>query len=409
MARILPPRRRSLAAICMATILLAMTPGAGSAAARKAKPQRVPQGFAGVVIDGPIWPVSPEVNLDHQLDVMVADGVESIRPQFDWASTQPYQSWSDVPADQLSQFTDVDGMPLRLGPIDQLVAACAARGLIVRPVVLDAPSWDAAPAAPGYPPAALTPASYAPYARFMAALVHRYGPRGSFWNQHRAKLPIRMWQIWNEPNIPQFWAIQPNFAPSYVQLLRAAHDAIKSADPGAKVIMAGMVNGSWTSIAQIYNVPGAHRYFDIVAAHPYTHYPAGVLTILDRVRGVMDSGGDRGKPILADEVGWNSSLGKSPQSFGVEVTEAVQASNLGTLMSLLAKARSRLTLLGFDWYDWAGIEDQGGFEFDFAGLFRLDGAQFIAKPVLAVFRRDALAQERCRQKSSVATRCRRPA
>ncbi len=390
-------------------ILLAMSPGAARGAARKAKPARVPQGFAGVVIDGPMWPVAPGINLDHELNVMVADGVESLRPQFDWANTQPYQSWSDVPADQTSQFTNVDGMPLRLGPIDQLVAACAARGLILRPVVLNAPSWDAAPPAPGYPPAAGTPESNAPFARFMAALVHRYGPRGSFWTQHGPKMPIRMWQIWNEPDIPQFWAIQPNFAPTYVQLLRAAHDAIKSADPGAKVIMAGMVNASWESIAQVYKVPGAHDFFDIVAAHPYTHYPAGVVTILNLVRGAMDSAGDRGKPILADEVGWNSSLGKSPNSFGVEVTEAVQASNLARLLSLLAQSRSRLKLLGFDWYNWVGIEDQGGFEFDFAGLFRLDGDQFIAKPVLGVFRRDALALERCRQKSSVATRCRRPA
>ena len=46
-----------------------------------------------------------------------------------------------------------------------------------------------------------------------------------------------MWQIWNEENLTYYWH-QP-FASSYISLLRAAHNAIKRADPGAKVMRRG--------------------------------------------------------------------------------------------------------------------------------------------------------------------------
>jgi len=218
-----------------------------------------------------------------------------------------------------------------------------------------------------------------------------------------------MWQIWNEPNLAPYWAIQPNFESSYVALLRAAHNAIKSADPRARVILAGMVNASWESIAQIYKVRGARRLFDVVGVHPYTHYPQGVITILTDVRQVMNAAGDTRKPIVADEVGWNSSAGKSPQHFGIETSEAGQARNLAALLPMLGQQRSRLGLLGFDYYDWAGVETPGGDEFDFAGLWRFSNSRFIRKPAFGVFHRDALALEHCRQKASVATRCIKPA
>jgi len=397
--------RKSWIAACVLVVSLA-TAGAAPARTHAHKPQRVPLGYFGAVLDGPMFPPAPGVNLAQQLSVMERSGVESIRIQIDWASIQPYPNWSAVPQDERSGFTNVDGLPLRLASIDQLATLCAQRGLSLQPNVSDAPGWDT-DSPPGV--VARTPRSYAPYGAFMKALIHRYGPRGSLWNGHVPKLPIRAWEVWNEPNLSGYWSVQPNFEPSYVALLRVAHDAIKSADPGATVILAGMVDHSWDYIAKIYQVPGARRLFDTVAVHPYTHYPAGVLTILGRVRHVMDAAGDRRKPMVADELGWNSSVGKgSPDHFGVEVTEAVQARDVAAVLPMLARQRTRLRLMGLDYYSWAEIEAPGSPEFDFAGLFRFSGGRFIAKPVFGAYRRNALAQERCRQKSSVAFRCRKP-
>ena len=180
-------------------------------------------------------------------------------------------------------------MPTRFGALDRIVAAAALRGLTVLPVVEHTPGWDALHASN----AASSPRSTAPYAAYLTALVKRYGPDGAFWATHPSlpATPIRMWQIWNEPNFTSYWSEQP-FAPGYVRLLRAAHDAIKAADPSAQVVLAGFADFSWQYLAQVYAIPGAKNLFDVVAVHPYTARPDGVIVILQRVRDVMNRAGD---------------------------------------------------------------------------------------------------------------------
>jgi hypothetical protein len=388
--------RSALLTLALAASALLALPAAGSA--------RVPSGFVGMVVDGPLYPGSdPQVDLSAQMDTMVASGVESIRIAVDWAQAQPYSSWSDVPAADASKFTDVGGIPTRFGPVDQVVALAAERGLTVLPTVLDAPAWDGAPGSS----ADLTiPRAPQPYAQFMKALVQRYGPAGSFWEDHTPAVPIQMWQVWNEPDVRYFWARQP-FERSYLQLLATAHDAIKSADPAAKVVLAGMPNFSWLYLAGIYKFPGARKLFDVVAVHPYTRRPGGVITILQRVRQVMNAAGDGRKPLVADEVSWPSSLGKTVHAVGFDfaTTEAGQAQNLNVLLPMLARARAGLQLLGFYYYTWAGLERQGQLAFDFSGLWRFQNGTFVAKPAYSVFRHWALALDGCRQKGTRATLC----
>ncbi len=174
------------------------------------------------------------------------------------------------------------------------------------------------------------------------------------------------------------------------------------------MVLAGLADSSWIDLAKIYRVKGVRSLFDVAAVHPYTARPAGVLTILDNFRRVMDQSGDRRKPMIADEVGWNSSLGRSPEHFGVETDEVGQAKKIDAVMGILTARRTRLRLLSFSIYDWAGTEQLGSYEFNFAGLFRFTGTSFIAKPAFRMFRRDALRLEGCRVKAS-ATRCARRA
>ena len=391
--------------VLISVCALLLTLATGGAAAASAPP-RVPQGFAGVAIEGPLWP-GPRAALDQQLDLMVASGVETVRPEITWAAVQPYASWSDVPADQRSRFTNVDGLPLDLADLDMLVSDSARRGIAVEPVVADAPSWDAEPPAPNS--FASTPVHYAPYGKFLQALIARYGPHGSLWNIGVPSLPIRRWQVWNEPNLSIFWANQPNYAPSYVALLKVAHDAIKRADHGATVVLAGLTNASWLAIAKILKVRGASRLFDVAAAHPYTSRPAGVLTILRYFRKALDQGGARGRPILVDEFGWNSSLSHSGDHFGFETDERHQATYIGLALREMGSNRVSLHLDGFDYYDWAGVESNGAYEFNFAGLLRYVNGVFVGKPALTTYRHYALGLERCRQKSRDARRCARHA
>lgn len=378
--------------------------------AAAASPARVPQGFVGAVLGDPVFPgMTATSAFDDQMNQMVASGVEGVRAVFDWSMAQPYAKASDVPADQQANFSadGVDSVPTDWAPLDALVAAAAKRHLPVLPVIVGAPLWDgqldkgAVLAIPRHDGA---------YANFCKALVKRYGVHGTFWRTHGPVAPITAWQIWNEPNVPAFWMPQP-FVNRYVGLLRAARTAIKSVNPHAKIVLAGLANYSWQALRQIYQIRGARNLFDIVGLHPYTKTPQGVITILTLGRQIMRRYGDESKPMLADEISWPSSLGQTPHTLGFDfaVTEAGQARNVAAALPLLAADRTKLGLLGIYYYTWASTEHRNGLAFDFAGLLKLVGDRLVRKPAFYAFRHAALGLERCRTKGSVATVCRRRA
>jgi hypothetical protein len=351
--------------------------------------------------DGPVFSVAGESK--HQLDGMVGSGVESIRAVFDWHNAQPYADWNQVPIDLVGNFHS-DLVPTSFAATDQMVYLAARRRLTVLPVVLYAPSWDSAP----HPADALAvPQSAVPYANYLGLLVRRYGPHGSFWREHSGlpKVPIRKWQIWNEPNLLNFWPAP--LVPNYVSLLRAAHSAIKQADPGAKIVLAGMPDYVWTDLALLHK-GGARGLFDAVAVHPYTKTVQGVITILELVRRVMNRAGDRRKPIILTELNWPAALHRTPFYAGFETTEAGQARKLAAVIPLLARYRRRVGLMSFYYYTWVTDDIPGGDPFQFAGLLRRNHGRLVKKPAYNAFRRAALALEGCARKAPVATRCARP-
>jgi hypothetical protein len=356
-----------------------------------------------MVVDFPTWP-NQYVDLSQQMDTMVAAGVESIRVVFDWSEAQPYGSFSRVPAADKGLFTNVGGTPTNFSSYDALVGAAAAHHITVLPVIQNAPTWDGQT----YPRALVRlPRSPGPYAAFAKALVERYGSTGSFWkaNPGLPKVPITMWQIWNEPNVPAFWPPQPYYS-RYVTLLRAAHNAIKAADRSAKVVLAGLPNFSWIDIARIDRFRGARNLYDVASVHPYTKNPQGVITILGYVRHVLDTSGGASKPILADEISWPSSLGHTSRNrYDFATTQSGQAQKVGQAIALLAKNRVRLRLGAFYYYDWAGQDRPNYSAFDFAGLFHFLNAVFTAKPVYNAFRTESLAIEGCRSKTGTASDC----
>jgi hypothetical protein len=396
----------AVAVVCVVGLAIPASASATRTAAPKAS-AAVSSGFVGMNIDGPLFPTTaPGVNIGAQMQKMVAAGVGTVRVVFDWSYAQPYGRWSEVPADIKSEFVNDNGIPTRYGDLDQLVTLAAQYGLQLMPIVLYTPGWDAAP----HPSDSFaSPQKDGPYANFLSDLVDRYGLHGTLWQTTSPVLPVRMWQIWNEPNIHVFWSKQP-FQASYIALLKAAHRAIKAIDPGAKVVLAGLPNYSWRQLATIYKVRGAKGQFDVVAVHPYTADPNGVITILGYVRNVMNAAGDERKPIIADEISWPSSLGKTGHNNGLDIatTEAGQARKIAELLPLLGADRERLNLLGFYYYTWAGRDDSDGGAFDFSGLFHYGHDAFTAKPAFDAFQKAALALEHCRRKGIVPTVCASP-
>ncbi|HKH23776.1 MAG TPA: hypothetical protein VKA88_09135, partial [Solirubrobacterales bacterium] len=97
---------------------------------------------------------------------------------------------------------------------DQLIGDAARAGIRVLPTVYSSPPWAAA--RNYYPPARRT---WRRFARFVRSAASRYGYGGIFWTEHPEipRLPVRVWQFWNEPNLQGFW--RPNLSPkSYVRV-----------------------------------------------------------------------------------------------------------------------------------------------------------------------------------------------
>lgn len=334
----------------------------------------VPDGWVGVVADGPVFDAPAleraRSSLDRELDLMTRAGVDSIRLSFYWATMQP-----DPAA------------PIDFRATDRIVAASARRRLSLLPVVLWPPDWAARH--PGE--FASPPADSQAYAAFVAALAARYGTRGTFWSERPSlpRVPLTEWQLWNEPSLTNFWLDQP-FQRDYAALVRTTRAALSHADPHARVVLAGLVHESWRALAAVYRA-GARRSFDAVALHPFTRDADGMLEIIERNRRVMARNGDSRKPIYITETSWPSSIGKVPARYGYETTERGQARQLGRGIRALAANRGRLRIERVYWYTWMTAETDWTYPFDYAGLRRLERARVVSKPALPAFRRTVRA------------------
>jgi hypothetical protein len=382
--------------LALALIVLAAAP-AGAAS----KPPKVPARFFGTVADGPLLE-NPAVDFATQLDTMVTSGVQTMRTVFNWSGAQPYESFDDVPEEDRDRFRDEGGVPTDYSAIDALVLSAAEHRIDVLPVVMIAPIWAARhPGQLNSPPS-----DPDEYAAFAGALARRYGSGGSFWVEHPevASQPIRYWQIWNEPSFRVFWSDQP-FAEDYVALLRAARIAIKGSDQGARIVLAGLPNKSWTALEKIYK-QGARRLFDVAAFHPFTAKVDGVKTILEHDRKVMKKHHDSRKPLWVTELSWTAAKGKTSVTFGNEQTEKGQAKKLHDAYTMLAKRRGKLHIGRVYWYTWLTNDRQDDYPFDWAGLQKVTPDDEVkAKPALRAYRSTALSLQRCRSKRGRADRC----
>ena len=384
-----------------ALVLLALLGVAPSAEAAKRK---VPFGFFGTYFNNVQAERISDAELDAQMATMAASGVESVRYAVTWVSMEPLQGAYNFAA------------------FDRVMAAAARHNLDVLPVVLYTPRWASsrpqndnyylyAPRNPGF------------YADFLRALVGRYGPRGTFWTASGTpRVPIRSWQLWNEPAADFFWATRP-WQRSYVRLLRAGYRAVHRADRGATVVLAslaGVTSGTpWEQLRQLYRA-GAKRYFDIVSAHFFSSAPSVSLTtrqtvdIVQLIRREMRRAHDRRKNVWFTELTWTAAKGKIPRRdlLGFETTPRGQAARLRTVFTRLARQRRRLGVGRIYWYNWASEYiptfapgGPGALTFQYAGLNKVDGAQFSPLPLLRTYARTVARFEGCR-KTSDARRCR---
>jgi hypothetical protein len=343
---------RAVAALLAAVCALCLAAPAGAA---------VPREFFGVMADGPL--LADDVDLGSETRLMARSGVGSVRVAFYWRSMQPVQ-----------------GGPIDFADTDRVVAAAARAGLRVFPVVVRAPEW----ATGGDDREGAVPEDPSTYAAFVAELVRRYGRGGSFWASAGVPVrPVGSWQVWNEPDIGRYWRGTP-WAPTYVRLLRAAAPAIKSVDPAAQVVAAGLTNKSWEDLRLLYEA-GARGFFDAAAIHPFSWRPSNVMKIVRLARRVMRREGDGRVPLVLSEFSWSSGKGKSTFNYGWETTEQGQARKIRKILPRLVRARKRQGIQAAYWYTWLSPPLGADESFSYAGLRRMRGGKPVTKPALRAF------------------------
>jgi hypothetical protein len=243
------------------------------------------------------------------------------------------------------------------GGIDRAVGLAAAKGIQPVPFVFGSPAWVADE--PTHPPIDTASQSGA-WRAFLAAAVRRYGPHGGYWKtayRHEfpgaAPLPIRAWQIWNEPNLAHYFAPRPS-AGKYARLLRISDDAIRSEDPKAKIVLAGMPgygkpDTAWKFLNKLYARHGFKRDFDAVALHPYARNIDQLKLEIKKVRSVMRKHGDARMPLWLTELGWGS---KPPDRFGLNKGLKGQKRMLSRSFKLIRDHGARWRVKRLFWFDW---------------------------------------------------------
>ncbi len=157
--------------------------------------------------------------------------------------------------------------------------------------------------------------------------------------------------------------------------MKLAHDAIKSKDAQAKIVLGGMLgNGqpfAWDFLKGLYKVPGFKNNFDVAALHPYTGYLDGFRRQILQFRGVMTNHGDSATPLWLTEFGWGS---RAPDRFGINKGLAGQAQMLRDSFEMLLAHRKAWNVQRLYWFLWRDpppLPGGGGCSFcDSAGLLR---------------------------------------
>jgi polysaccharide biosynthesis protein PslG len=305
-----------------------------------------------------------------QFRLMRRSGVESIRTTFSSEQAEPEA-----------------GRPPDFHATDRIVGLAARHGIHLLPVVVYTSFWARAVTGAG---GTSPPMRNADYVRYVEQLVRRYGPRGRFWAQHpRLKAqPIRHWQVWNEQNLARFWwrGKDPRrWAPEFLRLLNSSYDAIKRLDPEATVVLGALGNKSWLGLARLYRVKARPR-FDVAAINLYTARPGNAIRTMKIVRSVLRRQDERRTPLWLTEIIWPAAGGLPgpPMIPSWYTTTTGSARRVRRLYSLAADHRRRLRLERVYWYTWASPYS-GHDRFDYTGLVRWTGRDFIPQPALNAF------------------------
>ena len=221
----------------------------------------------------------------------------------------------------------------------------------------------------GLPPH--TQAGLQAFARFAGAAAAHFRNRGV------------LWEIWNEPNEPNFWQPQPN-ADQYAALVKAAAPAIRAADPKAP-ILAGAI--SQFALPYIETFLRHHPLGGVTAfsIHPYRDgQPESVISDYGAVRALIGRYSPEGPnpahpnpmPIVCSEWGYTTAVDQT--------SEADQGRYIVRMYLVNLLCGVNLTIF----YDWTDDGPNPGDNESRFGIVRQDLAPKPAYTAIAAFTRE---------------------
>ena len=326
------------------------------------------------------WPgLYPRERLERSLGMMADAGIAWARTNWAWKDLQP-----------------------QVGPFDythlDMVAEIAAKhGIKLLPILTAVPAWsstapDQLKAERGNlsPVDRYRPKDAADWLHYVRNVVERYDGDGV--DDAPGSPQLNDWEVWNEPNLAQFWPPSPNVA-EYLALLKSTYQAIKAANPAATVVLGGLANAGMNAdgssyLQALYDL-GGRPYFDVVSIHVYSHPSNGLAPIqqvVTSVRATMAINGDTNKPLWLTEIGWSD----APNAWGGQTVSQYD-------MALFLKAvyTSPLPADLIFWYNFRNIFPNSS---DVEHNFGLINADFSPKPAYEAYK--ALAMNCMKQDQS---------
>jgi hypothetical protein len=174
--------------------------------------------------------VNPDAaDRDQWFDATVQANADIVRIPADWRGNvgdQPPANPRD-PSDPAYNFFG----------LDQVVREAAERGLQVMFTVSAAPDWAEGPNRPADAPSGTWKPDPKAYGDYAHALATRYS--GTFPDPAAGGQPlprVNFYEVWNEPNLPQFLNPQSESPALYRELLNSLYDGVKSVHQDNRVI-----------------------------------------------------------------------------------------------------------------------------------------------------------------------------
>lgn len=346
---------RMLCVVGAVSVLVSACAGqpAGTVPTLDPRPLAAPS-IRGVAYHG-MWTSRTATDRAEILDRVAEAGIQWVRLDIAWSRLQP------VGPDSFDERAVND--------VDQRLREIEERGLSVLVMLWWAPPWSS-----GTADQSGVPGNPEDYARTAAWMVHRWGDR------------IDALEVWNEPDLPEFFA--STSAAEYATLLKATYPMVKAVRPGLPVVSAAAasLNPQWyadffdNDVIGSYDALGAHPYPTVADVPPYLCEKAPDTGCnLRWLSSYAATRGDDDHAIWVTEFGYSTHGQQAVPGWQRGVTEGEQARYTAAMLAYfgsLPRVEAAFVYRDRDFPDSDGQDHQNSF-----GILRADGS---TKPVYDV-------------------------